>query len=75
MNNFDGVDFVYWELIVELVKQSLEYLIEMEINCKVKVHTQDLCFDVMLWHQLSQKLRLIRNGEFNDLINILTALM
>ena len=37
------------------------------------VCTQNLYFDTMLNHYLSQKLKLIRNDKFNHLVNILTV--
>lgn len=37
-----------------------------------KVQTQEFCFDTMLNHYLSQNVKLIRNNEFNYLVNTLT---
>jgi hypothetical protein len=43
----------------------VEYLTEMEVNCRVNVQIQDVCSDTILNHYSSQKLKLIRNDEFN----------
>jgi hypothetical protein len=51
----------------------VEYLIEMRSkNERDKVQTQNLFFDTMLNHHLSQKLKLIRRDKFNHLINTST---
>jgi hypothetical protein len=51
------------------VAQYVEYLIEMRgKNEGDKVQTQNLLFDIMLNHHLSQKLKLIGRGKFNYLI-------
>jgi hypothetical protein len=44
--------------------------LKWDVNSGDKVRTQDLCSDIMLNHQLSQKLKLIGNEKFNHLILI-----
>jgi hypothetical protein len=51
----------------------VEYLIEIRGDDGDKVLTHDICFDILLNHNLSQKLKPIRMIEFNYLIYILTT--
>jgi hypothetical protein len=43
------------------------------VNCGVRVRTHDICYNVMLNHQLLKKLKLIKINKFNHLINVPTT--
>jgi hypothetical protein len=61
-----------WGILISDV-QRVEYLIEIRGNDGDKVLTHDICFDILLNNNLSQKLKPIRMIEFNYLIYILTT--
>jgi hypothetical protein len=43
----------------------------IEMNIRDSVQNQDLYFNIILNHHVSQKIKWIRNCEFNNLINII----